>query len=204
MGELPLHVVGCQWPVPVGSPVAFHDSHQAREQRDTDDDAPTSPEIRCKLRMGACFPANSCIPTSTPGGSLGEPHLTHPEAEGPLPGVLLLQVQVGVEEDEEDVALQVLQAPQLQRPRLPLILARLALGGTTACLRHLWHPQGSSCTPPSATALGEAWEGHRKREEHFGDRNERIRPARSCWGLARQALISLWFPVGNNIPRAPK
>lgn len=40
-----------------------------------------------------------------------KPYLTHPEAEGPLPGVLLLQVQVGVEEDQVDVALQVLQAP---------------------------------------------------------------------------------------------
>lgn len=88
------------------------------------------------------MPASQEIPVfpwkhdAEPGGSQGKPHLTHPEAEGPLPGVLLLQVQVGVEEDEEDVALQVLQAPQLQRPRLPLILARLSLEGTSAWLRH--------------------------------------------------------------------
>lgn len=39
-------------------------------------------------------------------------HLFHPEGEGALPGVFLLQVQVCVEEDEVNVALQVLQAPQ--------------------------------------------------------------------------------------------
>lgn len=43
-------------------------------------------------------------------------HLPHPGAEGPLPGVGLLQVEVSIEEHQVDVALQVLQAPQLQPP----------------------------------------------------------------------------------------
>lgn len=38
-------------------------------------------------------------------------HLPHPGAEGPLPGVVLLQVEVSIEEHQVDVALQVLQAP---------------------------------------------------------------------------------------------
>lgn len=41
-------------------------------------------------------------------------NLFHPESEGALPWVLFLQVQVGVEEDEVNVSLQVLQAPQQQ------------------------------------------------------------------------------------------
>lgn len=47
-------------------------------------------------------------------------HLPHPGAEGPLPGVVLLQVEVSIEEHQVDVALQVLQAPQLQPPDLLL------------------------------------------------------------------------------------
>lgn len=39
-------------------------------------------------------------------------NLFHPEIEGALPRVLLLQVQVRVEEDEVNVSLQVLEAPQ--------------------------------------------------------------------------------------------
>lgn len=39
-------------------------------------------------------------------------NLFHPESEGALPRVLLLQVQVRVEEDEVNVSLQVLEAPQ--------------------------------------------------------------------------------------------
>lgn len=39
-------------------------------------------------------------------------NLFHPESEGALPRVLLLQVQVCVEEDEVNVSLQVLEAPQ--------------------------------------------------------------------------------------------
>lgn len=49
-----------------------------------------------------------------------DPHLFHPESEGALPGVFLLQVQVCVEEDEVNVALQVLQAPQQQLLTLAL------------------------------------------------------------------------------------
>lgn len=39
-------------------------------------------------------------------------NLFHPKSEGALPRVLLLQVQVRVEEDEVNVSLQVLEAPQ--------------------------------------------------------------------------------------------
>ena len=42
-------------------------------------------------------------------------YLLHPQGEGALPRVFLLQVQVCVEEDEVHVALQVLQAPQQQQ-----------------------------------------------------------------------------------------
>lgn len=48
-------------------------------------------------------------------------------------------MQVGIEEDQIDVALQVLQAPQLQHPHFLLILARLPLEGETNWLRCLWH-----------------------------------------------------------------
>lgn len=54
-------------------------------------------------------------------------YLFHPEREGALPGVLLLQVEVGVEEDEIDVALQVLEALQQQRLALRLRLSAFDL-----------------------------------------------------------------------------
>lgn len=49
-------------------------------------------------------------------------------------------MQVGVEEDQVDVALQVLQAPQLQRPRLLLVLARFPLEEARKRLRCLRYP----------------------------------------------------------------
>lgn len=54
-------------------------------------------------------------------------NLFHPESEGALPRVLLLQVQVGVEEDEVNVSLQVLQAPQQQLLTLAVRLATFDL-----------------------------------------------------------------------------
>lgn len=54
-------------------------------------------------------------------------HLPHPGAEGPLPGLSLLQVEVGIEEHQVHVALQVLQAPELQPPGLWLRLGRFGL-----------------------------------------------------------------------------
>lgn len=39
-------------------------------------------------------------------------YLFHPAREGALPGVPFLQMQVCIEEDEVNVALQVLQAPE--------------------------------------------------------------------------------------------
>lgn len=73
---------------------------------------------------GACHSGTrwegDSLPYPSPRGrpiSLRLPsHLPHPGAEGPLPGAGLLQAEVGVEEDQVDVALQVLQAPELQPP----------------------------------------------------------------------------------------
>lgn len=56
-------------------------------------------------------------------------YLLHPARKGALPGVLLLQVQVRVEEDEINVALQILQAPQQELMALLLRLAALDLEG---------------------------------------------------------------------------
>lgn len=83
----------------------------------------------------------------------GKPHLPHPEAEGPLPGVLLLQVQVGVEEDQVDVALQVLQAPQMQRLRLLLVLARSPLEGAGERLKRYLPPESIPEAPKSSSHL---------------------------------------------------
>lgn len=60
---------------------------------------------------------------------IADTHLVHPLAEGLLPGVLLLQVQVGVEEDQVHVALQVLQTPQQQLMAFLLRFATLDLQG---------------------------------------------------------------------------
>lgn len=54
-------------------------------------------------------------------------HLPHPRAEGPPPGVRLLQVEVSVEEHQVHVTLQVLQTPQLQPPGLLLRFGRSRL-----------------------------------------------------------------------------
>lgn len=54
-------------------------------------------------------------------------HLPHPGAERPLPGTGLLQAKVGVKEDQVDVALQVLQAPQLQPLSLLCLFGGLCL-----------------------------------------------------------------------------
>lgn len=54
-------------------------------------------------------------------------HLPHPGAERPLPGAGLLQAKVGIEEDQIDIALQVLQAPQLQPLSLLCLFGGLCL-----------------------------------------------------------------------------
>lgn len=51
----------------------------------------------------------------------------HPEREGALPRVFLFQMQVRVEEDEVNVSLQVLQAPQQQLLTLLLRLTTFDL-----------------------------------------------------------------------------
>lgn len=54
-------------------------------------------------------------------------NLFHPESEGALPRVFLLQVQIRVEEDEVKVSLQVLQAPQQQLLTLTVCLTTFDL-----------------------------------------------------------------------------
>lgn len=59
------------------------------------------------------------------------PHLLHPGAEGPLPGAGLLQVEVRIEENQADIAFQVLQAPQLQPPHFLRLFSCLCLEDRT-------------------------------------------------------------------------
>lgn len=54
-------------------------------------------------------------------------YLFHPESEGALPGVFLLQMQICVEEDEVNVAFQALQAPQQQLLTILLCLTTFDL-----------------------------------------------------------------------------
>ena len=54
-------------------------------------------------------------------------YLFHPEGEGALPRVFLLQMQIGVEEDEVNISFQALKAPQQQLLTLLLRLTTFDL-----------------------------------------------------------------------------
>lgn len=106
--------------------------------------APSLPSIQwvhsrlCKVyppnRYGRCCTACTQASKAAPGHPSS--HLPHPGTEGSLPRGCLLQVKVGVEENQVHVALQVLQAPQPQPPCLPLLSGSLGLysrmGGVSA------------------------------------------------------------------------
>lgn len=98
-------------------------------------------------------------------------HLPHPGAEGCLPGASLLQAEVGIKEDQVDVAFQVLQASQLQSPSLLCLFGGLFLedkedgvSKETCCLTQ--PTRSLKClsiqqSDFSGRAWGTAWLGHR-------------------------------------------
>lgn len=126
----------------------------------------------------------------------GKPHLPHPEAEGPLPGVLLLQVQVGVEEDQVDVALQVLQAPQMQHLRLLLILPRPPLEGAGERLK--WYPPRESI--PKAPQSSPTAPLSTPPEKLGGEGPTLGTKISATFQPTAQALVNLWFPGYKNFP----
>lgn len=112
------------------------------------------------------------------------PHLPHPDAEGPLPGAGLLQVEVRVEEHQADVALQVLHAPQLQPPRLPLRsgCSRLEDGTGWASEREgsipprTLHASPPTHTPPTHYHTPPTWSQTHRHTSHSHTRHTHQHP----------------------------